>query len=88
MKATSPANPLAAMMLIVDDSKAPTAPVGDDASILKSTKLKVAFVVCVSEPLVPVNIRLYSPAAMAVQETVAVPDSNTWEGMIELQVNP
>lgn len=44
-------------MLIVDDNRALTAPVGDDASILKSTKLKVAVAVCVSEPLAPVNVR-------------------------------
>jgi hypothetical protein len=72
----------------VDDNDSPTPPVGGDASILKSTKLKVAVVVWMSELLVPVKVRLYSPADVALQETDAVPDSCTLGGRIEPQVNP
>src|SRR5438132_9575149 len=75
--ATVALNPLRASILIVDVSRALPAPVGDDTSILKSTKLKVAVVVCVSESLSPVNVRLYSPAFVALQDTVAIPDPLT-----------
>ena len=61
---------------------------GELAVIAKSTKLKVAVAWCVSEPLVPFNVRLSSPAAVALQETVALPDSLTSGGMTRLHVSP
>jgi hypothetical protein len=85
---TLPGNPLMATILIVDDSEAPTAPVGDEATILKSTKLNVAVVVCVSEPLAPVNVRSYSPAVVALQDTIATPDPVTLGGTIKPHVSP
>ena len=85
---TLPGNPLMATILIVDDNEAPTAPVGDEATILKSTKLNVAVVVCVSELLAPVNVRLYSPAVGALQDTIATPDPITLGGTIEPHVSP
>ncbi len=84
---TLPVNPLRARILIVDDNEALTAPVGDDAPILKSSKLNVAVAWCVSEPLVPVNVRIYSPATVALQETVAMPDPLTSGGLIKPQVS-
>lgn len=45
VRVTSPVNPLRLVMLIVDDTGAPTAPVGDEANSAKSWKLKVAVVV-------------------------------------------
>ncbi len=85
---TVPVNPLRATILTVDINGTLTAPVGDHASILKSTKLKVAFVLCVSEPLTPVNVRSYSPAVVALQDTVATPDPLTSGGVIEPHVSP
>jgi len=88
VRVTSPLNSLSAITLIVDDNEALTAPVGDDACILKSAKLKIVVVWCVSEPLVPVNVRIYSPAAVALQETVAMPDPLTSGGWIKPHVSP
>jgi len=36
---------------------------------------------------VPVNVRIYSPATVALQETVAMPDPLTSGGLIKPQVS-
>ena len=55
---TTPVNPLKAVtvMVLVADDPAFTA-AGEDAVIVKSTKLNVAVAVRTSEPLVPVTVR-------------------------------
>lgn len=55
---------------------------------MKSPKLKVAEAVWASEPLVPVTVRTYVPATVALQETVAVPEPVTLVGVMAPQVRP
>ena len=55
---TMPANPLTAVIVMVDEADWPAlTAAGDDAAMVKSTKLKVADAVWTSEPLVPVTVR-------------------------------
>ena len=61
---------------------------GEDAAIVKSIKLNVAVAVWTSEPVVPVIVRMYVPAIVAEQATVAVPEPVTVPGLIAPQVNP
>jgi hypothetical protein len=56
--------------------------------MVKSTKLNVAVAVWTSAPLVPVTVRVYVPATIALQETVAVPEPVTVPGVIAPQVSP
>ena len=71
---TTPANPLTPVIVIVEvaDWPALTA-VGEEAVIVKSTKLNVAVVVCTSEPLVPVTVSTYAPATAAELRVPPVP---------------
>jgi len=61
---------------------------GEDAAIVKSTKLNVAVAVWTSGLLVPVTVRMYEPATVALQDTVAVPELVTLPGVIAPQVRP
>ena len=53
-----PVNPLSAVSVIVEVRVAPVGPDGDVAAMLKSVTAKVAVVVWVSVPLVPVIVRV------------------------------
>jgi hypothetical protein len=58
VRVTTPANPLAAVIVIVELADWPTlTAAGEDAAIVKSTKLKVAVAVWTKEPLVPVTVK-------------------------------
>lgn len=56
--------------------------------MVKSTKLNVDVAECTREPLVPVTVRTYVPAEVALQETVALPDPPTVPGIGVPQVRP
>jgi hypothetical protein len=81
-------------MLMVDVPAEPDVNLTDGvAVIVKSGRtvavnVNVAVAEWVSEPLVPVNVRLYSPAAETLQETVAMPEPLTSGGMIAPHVSP
>ena len=86
---TTPANPFNAAIVIVEVADDPTATAaGDVAAIVKSWKLNVAVAVCTRAPLVPVTVRVNVPAAVELQDTVAVPDPVTVPGVIAPHVNP
>jgi len=55
---------------------------------VKSTAWIVEEVLWESEPAVPLNVSVYVPAAVALQDTVAVPDPVRLVGVITPQVNP
>jgi hypothetical protein len=56
VRVTVPVKPFTAATVIVDVSVAPVAPDGEVADIVKSVTVKVAVVVWVSVPLVPVIV--------------------------------
>ncbi len=56
--------------------------------IVKSLKLNVAVAVCTRDPLVPVTVRTYVPATVALQDTVAVPEPVIVPGVMAPQVRP
>lgn len=88
VRPTVPLNPLRKVIVIVEVAEDPAFAVGELAAIVKSTKLKVAVVVCARVPLVPVIESTYVPAVVVEQGTVAVPDPVTEEGVIVPQVSP
>lgn len=51
-------------------------------------KLKVATAECVSEPLVPVIVRMEELATVEIQDRLAVPEPVTEPGVIGLQTSP
>jgi hypothetical protein len=78
VRVTVPAKPLTAVIVIVEVADVPAlTEAGELAATVKSMNLKVAVAEWVSEPLVPVTVRLNVPAAMALQEIVAVPEPVT-----------
>ena len=89
VRVTTPAKPFAAVIVIVEEEDCPAfTAAGVEAAMVKSTKLNVAVAERRSEPLVPVTVRTYVPATLALQETVAVPDPLTVPGLIVPQVRP
>ncbi len=59
--------------------------------MVKSTKVKVAVAVWVSEPLVPVIVTVNVPAAAALHDSVAVAGEGgrvTLAGLMAVQVSP
>ena len=59
VRATVPANPLSAVMVMVEVAEVLTSTAaGELAAIVKSVTVKVAEVVCTSVPLVPVIVRV------------------------------
>ena len=88
-RATTPVKPLAAVIVIVDEEDCPVfTATGEEAAMVKSTKLNVAVAEWTREPLAPVTVRTYVPATLALQETLAVPDPLTVPGVIVPQVRP
>jgi hypothetical protein len=80
---------LRAVTVIVEVADTPTlTAAGEDAAIVKSTKLKVAVALWVSVVLVPVTVSAKLPAVVELQTTVAVPDPVTLVGVIAPQVRP
>jgi hypothetical protein len=61
---------------------------GEDTAIVKSTKLKVVVAVWTRVPLVPVTVKAYVPATVALQDMVAVPDPVIVPGVIAAHVSP
>ncbi len=63
---------------------------GEDAAMVKSTKLNVAVVECVraGDVLVPVIESVNVPAVVELQDTVAVPEPVTLVGVMAPQVRP
>ena len=89
VRLTTPAKPLRAVTVIVDVADWPAfTAAGEDAAIVKSTKLNVAVAECVRVVLVPVTLRVKVPAVVELQETVAVPEPVTLVGVIAPQVRP
>lgn len=90
VRLTVPAKPLTAVTVIVEVIEVLTVPEGEAAAIVKSTKLNVAVVECViaGVTLVPVIDSVKVPAAGELQETVALPEPVTLEGVIAPHVRP
>lgn len=90
VRLTAPAKPLTAVTVIVEVIEVLTVPEGEVAAIVKSTKLNVAVEECViaGVALVPVIDSVKVPAAAELQETVALPEPVTLEGVIALHVRP
>ena len=90
VKLTVPANPLAGLIVIVEvraEFMFPVRLVGF-ALTVKSCIVKEALVECESVPLVPVMERVYVPANVELQETVAVPEAAMLPGEIATQFRP
>jgi hypothetical protein len=88
---TTPEKPFNAVIVIVDVAELLTVTdAGDDAAIVKSTKLKVAVVdlVMAGEVLVPVIVSVKVPALVELQDTVAVPEPVTLLGVMAPHVRP
>lgn len=84
-----PLNPFRAETVIVEDAEVPTVTAtGEVAAMLKSVTVNVAVAEWESEPLVPVTVRTWFPFAVALHETVAVPEPVTLVGVMAPQVNP
>src|SRR5438874_12031564 len=89
LRVTTPAKPFSAVIVIVEVAEEPAGTAaGDVAAMVKSTKLNVAVAVWTSDPLVPVTVRVKVPAAVALHDTVAVPEPVTVPGVIAPQVRP
>lgn len=91
VNATLPENPFSAVIVMVDTADAPAfTEAGEDAAIVKSTKLKLAVVECViaGVVLVPVIARVKLPAVVEIHDTVAVPEPETLLGVIAAQLRP
>ena len=88
--ATLPAKPLTGLMVIIEVPAELTATLTEVgfAAIVKSTKLKVAVAVWTRDPLVPVTVRSYEPATVALQDTVVVPEPVILPGVIAPHVRP
>ncbi len=90
--ATVPAKPLTAVTVIVDTADEPAfTAAGEVAVMVKSRKVNVAVAAWVRELLVPVIITVKVPAAVALQDNVAVAGDGgrvTLAGLIAVQVRP
>jgi hypothetical protein len=86
---TVPANPLRAVIAIVEVADWPVlTATGEEAAMLKSRKLKAAVVEWARIPFVPVTLRLYVFANTALHDTVAEPLPLTLIGVIVPHVSP
>ena len=88
---TVPVNPFCAPTVIVDVVLWPALTAdGDEAVMMKSGwfTMNVAVVVWTREPLVPVNDRVKVPPALALHETVAVPEPDRLVGLMDPHVSP
>ena len=89
VRVTTPPKPLSAVIVIVETAEDPAlAAAGEDATIVKSTKLKVAVAELVAEPLVPVIVTVKLDALAELHDRVAVPDPVTVPGVIAPHVSP
>ena len=89
VKLTTPAKPLRAVTVIVEVAETPTlTAAGEEAAIVKSTKLKVPVAEWVSVVLVPITVSAKLPAVVELQATVAVPEPVTLVGVMAPQVRP
>jgi hypothetical protein len=90
VRVTVPPNPLAGLTVIVEFRVEPIFPVRlvGFAPTMKSSIMNVALEECESVPLVPVMVRVYVPAVVELQETLAVPEVVRLLGEIGLQLRP
>ena len=89
VRETVPAKPLSAVTVMVEVADVPAlTDAGELAAMVKSTKLKVAVAECVSEPLVPVTVRVKVPAVVELHETEAVPEPARLVGVMAPHVSP
>ena len=87
---TVPANPFNAVIVIVVVPEMPVlrASVDGLAETMKSTTVKVAVVLWIMPPLVPVMVRVYVEAVEELHDTVAVLELVRLLGVIALQLMP
>jgi len=84
-----PAKPFNGLIVIVDCAEDPGGTdAGEVAVIAKSRNSSMTVVECVSDPLVPVTVRVKVPAVLVLHDTVAVPEPVRLLGVMEPHVRP
>ncbi len=74
---TTPAKPFTAVIVTVDTADCPTlTAAGEDAAMVKSTKLNVAVAMWIREPLVPVMVTVNWPLVVELHDRLEVADED------------